>query len=262
MIKIKKFKKTAKNQFMIPFNEEINVKVNDALCMVEKGSLEKGSVIIEGLMTSYPDYHTVNFGMGIIHAFREQYDEAIWCFKKALDIFPFYTAAQFNLALAYQKKHDISNTIKAYKKVVEMGSGDEDYIVKQAQDFLSNIEETIRKAEGIGINAFLNSIDIFEKAYDFMEIGKWQKAIVYFKDCLNITKNHYQSYCNMGLCYAMLGKREQALSALDRAIEIKPDYELAIVNRKMIANLKEDERIQDGLIDFIDNSKDYAAKKK
>src|SRR4030043_29066 len=167
MKKIKKFKKTAKKQFIIAIDEEIDRKVNDALGMVEMGFIDKGAVIIEGLMTHYPDYQTVHFGMGVVHAFREQYDEAIRCFKKALDIFPYFIDAQFNLAVSYQK-----------------------------------------------------SMDIFEKACDYMEEAKWEKAIVCFKDCLNIVKNHYQSYGNMGLCYAKLGKREQAISALDRAIEI------------------------------------------
>src|SRR4030043_1294781 len=112
MKKIKKFKKTAKKQFIIAIDEEIDRKVNDALGMVEMGFIDKGAVIIEGLMTHYPDYQTVHFGMGVVHAFREQYDEATRCFKKALDIFPYFIDAQFNLAVSYQKKLDFGNTIE------------------------------------------------------------------------------------------------------------------------------------------------------
>jgi tetratricopeptide (TPR) repeat protein len=261
MKKIKNFKKTAKKQFIIAIDEEIDRKVNDALGMVEMGFIDKGAVIIEGLMTHYPDYQTVHFGMGVVHAFREQYDEAIRCFKKALDIFPYFIDAQFNLAVSYQKKLDVGNTIKAHQKVVEIGSADDD-LVRQARRFLSSMEENIRKEQGIGLEAYLKGMDIFEKACDYMEEAKWEKAIVCFKDCLNIVKNHYQSYGNMGLCYAKLGKREQAISALDRAIEINPGYEPALINREMIAGLKADERIPDGHIETIDYSKDYAAKKK
>lgn len=60
----------------------------------------------------------------------------------------------------------------------------------------------------------------------------------------------------------MLGQREEALSALDNAIEINPDYEPALVNRKMIAGLKEDESMSDVTIEVIDYSKDYTAKNK
>lgn len=122
MKKIRKFKKTAKKRFIIALDDEIDRKVNDALGMVEMGFIDKGADIIngfdklttKGLMTLYPDYQTVHFGMGVVHALREQYDEAIRCFKKALDIFPYFIDAQFNLALSYQKKLDLGNTIKAY----------------------------------------------------------------------------------------------------------------------------------------------------
>ena len=261
MKKIKKFKKTKKKRFIIALDEEIDGKVNDALGMVEKGFIDKGAVIIEGLMTRYPDYHTVHFGMGIMHAFRKQYDEAIKCFKRALDIFPYFLDAQFNLAVSYQKKLDLGNAIKAYQKVIEIGSGDDD-LVRHAKDFLAGTEENIRKEQGIGLKAFLRGMDIFEKACGYMEKEKWEKAITCFKDCLNIVENHYQSYGNMGICYAKLGQRAQAISALDRAIEINPGYEPAIVNRKMIAGLRADEKIPDGPVETIDYSKDYAAKKK
>jgi tetratricopeptide (TPR) repeat protein len=66
----------------------------------------------------------------------------------------------------------------------------------------------------------------------------------------------------MGLCYAKLGKKEQAIAALDRALEINPRYEPAIVNREMISGLKEGEEIPDGPIETLDYSKDYEAKKK
>jgi len=261
MKKIKKFKKTKKKRFIIALDEEIDGKVNDALGLIEMGFIDKGAVIIEGLITRYPNYHTVHFGMGIVHAFRKQYDGAIRCFKRALDIFPYFLDAQFNLAVSYQKKLDPGNAIKAYQKVVEIGSSDDD-IVRQAQDFLSGMEENIRKEQGVGLEAYLKCMDIFEKACDYMEEEKWEKAITCFKDCLNIVTNHYQSYGNMGLCYAKLGQRSQAISALDRAIEINPGYEPAIVNRKMIASLMADEKIPGGPVETIDYSKDYAAKKK
>jgi tetratricopeptide (TPR) repeat protein len=45
----------------------------------------------------------------------------------------------------------------------------------------------------------------------------------------------------MGLAYAMLGNRQKALDFLDKAVELDPEYELAIVNRLAIANMKEGE---------------------
>ncbi|NOZ68293.1 MAG: tetratricopeptide repeat protein [Deferribacteres bacterium] len=91
-------------------------------------------------------------------------------------------------------------------------------------------------------------VHAFRKQYD--------EAIKCFKECLNIVKKHYQSFGNMGLCYAKLGQRAQAIAALDRAIEINPAYEPAIVNRGIIAGLGVDEKLPDGPVEIIDYSKD------
>jgi len=261
MKKIKKFKKAAKKPFIIALNDEIDKKVNEALMMVERGFIDKGAYTIEELMVSHSDYHTVQFAMGVVLGFRKQYDEAIKCFKKAVDIFPYFLDAQFNLAVSYQKKLDVGNSIRAYQRVVDIGSP-EDALVRQSRDFLSGMDEQIRKEHGIGLDAYLKGMDIFGSALEYMESEKWEEAIACFKDCLKIVKRHYQSYGNMGLCYAKLGRKEQAIAALDRALEINPRYEPAIVNREMIFGLKAGEKIPDGPIETIDYSKDYEAKKK
>jgi tetratricopeptide (TPR) repeat protein len=260
MKKIKKFKRKDKRHFIAVFDEEIEMQLNDALGLIEAGDIDRAESIISKLMTQYPTYHTVQYGMGLIHAFKEQYDEAISCFQKALEIFPYFLEAQFNMAVAYQKKLDFTNAIKTYQKVVEMGGDNE--LVRPAQDFLSGAEKSVRGTHGIGLKEYLKGSDFFNEAFDYMQKEDWEKAIVCFKSCLNIIKNHYQSYGNMGLCYMKLGQGEKAISALDRAIEIKPDYELAIINRMLLVEHGYDERISDVQIETVNYTTDYEMKKK
>jgi lipoprotein NlpI len=79
-----------------------------------------------------------------------------------------------------------------------------------------------------------------------------------------INKRHPQSYGNLGLCYAQLGRKADALAALDKALEIDPKYELATVNRAVIESLHEGEKLQQkGFAPMsVDYYKDYSAKKK
>ncbi len=79
--------------------------MNDAFALLRAGDIHGAEAIINKLLAKYPNYHTVQHGMGLIHAFKERYDEAISYFKRALKIFPYYIEAQFNLAVAYQKKN-------------------------------------------------------------------------------------------------------------------------------------------------------------
>ncbi len=105
-------------------------------------------------------------------------------------------------------------------------------------------------------------MEVFERAIEAMNNNKWEQAIYLFQQCIRYFPRHFQSYGNMGICYGQLGQKGQAILALDKAIEIDPKYELAIVNRTFIESLKEGEKISQGKIEMIEYSKDYRRNKK
>ncbi len=261
MKKIKKNKKSARKHFIIEINEDIEREVDEALKYLERGDIDHCAIILQRLMAKHPAYHTVQYGVGLVYAFRGQYDDAIQHFKRALDIFPYFLEAQFNLAVSYKKKLDVGNAIKAFMKVVEIGAPGNEFVM-QARGFLSGMEESVRKSDGVGLDAYLRGMDKFEKAVADMEMAKWDAAIAGFKECLSIVKRHFQSYGNMGICYAQIGNRQQALAAFDKALEINPGYELAAVNRAVTLRMEEGERLSNGPVETVDYSKDYVAKKR
>jgi tetratricopeptide (TPR) repeat protein len=57
------------------------------------------------------------------------------------------------------------------------------------------------------------------------------------------SNNHVQSYGNLGLCYAFLGKKQEALAAFDKALTIDPKYEPAITNRALFMSQKDGEKM-------------------
>ena len=95
-----------------------------------------------------------------------------------------------------------------------------------------------------------------------MNHKQWEKAIVKFKECLALNKTHPQSYGNMGICYSKLGQKEKAIAALDKALEIDPTYELAMVNRAVIESLKDGEKMEGDSVESIEYVKEYPMKKK
>ncbi len=54
-----------------------------------------------------------------------------------------------------------------------------------------------------------------------------RKAIDWFDKVLNLTPDYHQAIYNRGLCYEKLGKRDSAIQAYRRALEIKKDYRAA-----------------------------------
>jgi lipoprotein NlpI len=92
-----------------------------------------------------------------------------------------------------------------------------------------------------------------------MEVGNWNEAITKFNDTIEINPNNPQSYGNLGICYASIGKIQLALESFDRSIELDPDYEPALLNRMIIESLGEGECLGKK-VKIIEYYKDYPFK--
>ena len=89
-----------------------------------------------------------------------------------------------------------------------------------------------------------------------MESGDRESAIAAFCHAVEAHPNHPQSYGNIGICYANMGRKLEALEAFDRALELDPKYEPALVNRKLAASLAEGQSLA-GDVKSIEYYKDY-----
>lgn len=247
--------------FIAEINEDVENDVDQALLLLDKGKINKAQDIINILKRDHPRNYYIFYGLGVTHIFKKQYVESIKCFEKSIDIFPYFVAAHFNKAVACQKILDITNTIKSFKDVVEIGDPT-DETVKEAQNILAMLEKSIYESEGINLDTLLKSKEKFDQGFLYIEEGKWEKAICEFETCLAINKNHVQSYGNMGICYAKLGQKAKALAAFDKAIELDPSYEPAIINRLEIVALKDGEKLDTCDHETINYYKDYPLKKK
>lgn len=224
--------------FIAEINPEVERTVNDALELVQKGQTNQARPILNGLLREHPLNHTVCYGMGTMHAIEGEHKEAIEWFDKAIAIFPYFTEAHFNRALAYQKQLDVANAIRAYRKVVEVGDPKE-LEVKRAQSFLDGMAKSIRDTDGVDLDTYLEAKTEFDRAFDLMQRGEWLRALEGFRATVAKNDRNAPSHGNMGLCYAKLGHKAKALVELDRAIALDPKYEPAIVNRVHIKQMEE-----------------------
>jgi len=124
------------------------------------------------------------------------------------------------------------------QKVIEIG--DDEELVRRARDSIRFLEKTVMETSRIALDEFLKAQALFDAAFSHMEKGRWEKAILGFRKCIEINLEHAQSYGNMGICHAQLGEKTNALAAFDKALEIDPEYEPAIANKMHV------EKMQDG----------------
>lgn len=228
--------------FIMVIDPEVNEKVDQALEMAERGRIRSGEKMLSQLLDEYPHIDMVQYGMGVICLMKDDYDRAIPYFDKAIKINPYFVEAWFNKGAAHQKRVDLGETIRAYQKVVELGDPSDDF-AGHAKDFIRGLEKDIREDKSLSLDDFLKAGDIFNEAFAAMERMEWKKALSGFKKVLAIDPRHTQSHGNLGICYAQLGQKQEALAALDEALALDPDYEPALINRKAIASLEDGERL-------------------
>ena len=237
-----KFRKSGGKSFVIALNEEIDTVVDEALALVERNQLKKAEKILTELLSQYPSYHMVQYGMGALCAFKGQLEEAISHFKKAVDKFPYFAEAYYNLGVAYKNKLDISNMVKCLDKVIRL-SDSNDIIYREAKSLLDDLENVVRKEHGTDMANYIKAQEQFQLGVDFMERREWEKAIHAFNASERIVNSTVQVYGNIGICHAQLGRKSEALAAFDKALELDPQYELAIVNKAMTETMAEGRKI-------------------
>jgi len=248
---IDKMKKSNFKEYTSLIDPELDKAVDNALRLAEKGNLPKGEALLTGLKEKCPNVYKVQYGMGTLHAMKGNYRESVFFLGKCLETFPYFIEAWFNKAVAHKNLGDLGNTIRSFRKVVEFGER-EDHLVIKARKFLADMETSISRNYGLSFDRYLESMDEFEKASAQMQNKEYEKAIVGFRNVLAVNKYHPQSYGNIGLCCSFLGKRDEALSAFNRALAIDPSYQPALTNRAILLNLPDGEKMSDDHIKNVD----------
>ncbi len=245
----------SKNAASLPDIEDM---VDYALELMDKGDLKGGEKILDTLQKKFKHHSHIYYGLGVLAAFDQNYDEAIQNFTAAVQILPDFVEAHYNLGVVYQKQLKIPEMITVFRRVVKIGEPGSE-VVHHAQDMLRKLEQQIQDSDGIRLDEYMKGFQFFEQGMEYMESGNWEAAIAGFSDTLRINPNHTQSYGNLGICYASIGKIQLALEAFDKALESDPNYEPAMVNRKIVQSFEEGECLGKEL-KTIEYYKDYPLK--
>lgn len=229
-------------RFVARIDPEVDAEVDQAMALAKGGELEAAEWIVSGLLARHPDLHMVQFGMGVVRGLQGRDGEALAHFDQAIAIFPYFVEAWFNKGAAHKKRLEVGPMIRAFQRAVELGDQEDDF-VREALDVIRGMDKQIRAEKGFSLDRYLELMDIFDEAFAAMEDRRWGRALAGFQKVVAADPESTQSYGNMGLCYAFLGRKPEALAALHRALEIDPDYELAKTNRINVLAMQEGDEL-------------------
>jgi tetratricopeptide (TPR) repeat protein len=224
--------------FIAEINPEVECAVNEATELAQRGKMGQAQAAMERLLSEHPANHSVYFGMGVLHVIQSNHRESIKWFDQATAIYPYFVEAHYNKCIACQKLLDVAGAIRASRRVVAVGDPKEPE-VKQAKAFLADMAATIRENDRVDLDTYLTTQDAFNSAFALMEQSAWEEALAGFRAAEALIDRNAPTHGNLGLCLAQLGRRAEALTELDRALEIDPRYEPARQNRRVVERMIE-----------------------
>jgi tetratricopeptide (TPR) repeat protein len=161
-------------------------------------------------------------------------------FEKAVKIFPLFAEAHFNLGMSARKTGDVPKAVKAYRAAIRCCQ--DDSIVKMAQEELQFLESILLKDSSFPtLDAYLANAQLFDQAFQCLVDRQFEQAVEKFQRVLAQNPAHVQSYGNMALAHAGLGRKSAAMACIDRALELDPHYGPALMNRRNVVRMREGE---------------------
>lgn len=237
-MKVRKKKKIP--HFTYEHSPEMDEKIDAMLAKLERKSLSANELLNElhEIAEDHPLYPTVFFAIGIAYVFKNEHEDSIYYFTKAIKLNPFFVEAMFNNAVSHLEIGDIAGHLTWLSEIVEIGDK-KDEIVIQAIARLDEMDDVIRESHGIDLHSYIKNAKRFKFAQEKMEVCQWDKAIDIFKSLLKKTPDIPSIWNNLAICYANQGEKGQALVYSKKALEIEEDYKPARMNLSLIEQMVE-----------------------
>ncbi|HUW76660.1 MAG TPA: tetratricopeptide repeat protein, partial [Gallionella sp.] len=137
-----------------------------------------------------------------------QFDEAVTCFRRALEIDPGLVEAQTNLDAVMQNIFNIGNVL--------MGKGKLDEAVANYHRVLEIKSDFAEAHTTLGVA--------------LMGLGQINEAIANYRRALQIKPDSAETHCNLGVALKELGELDSAVDSFSRALQLNPDFSEAHSN--------------------------------
>lgn len=221
-----------KNENLLPSQDEMS-EIKNLFNSNELNLLEKKT---KELIKKYPNVSIFYNILGFISQNKNNYDEAILNFNKAIDINPYFDQAHNNLGNVLYTKGKYEKAIESYKKTIEINP-------KYAEAY-SNLGNALAKSgkfeEAISNQKYALKLkpDIPE-FYDNLgssltELGKFEEAIVNHEKAIKLKPNFAEAYGNLANAQAGMEKYREAITNYQLSLKLNPKYKIAILNESFV----------------------------
>ena len=159
-------------------------------------------------------------------------DEAVACYRRALELKPDYAGAHYNLGVALNDQGKLDEAVARYRRALELRP---DYA--EAQNNLGNALKEQGKLDET-VACYRRALELkpdFAEAHNNLgnalkEQGKLDEAVFCYRRALELEPDYAEAQINLGNALKDQGKLDEAVACYRRALELKPDFAAAHYN--------------------------------
>lgn len=180
-----------------------------------------------------PNSHSVLYLQGYACMLEDKLEDAVFYFRKAIDIFPYFSAALCNLGVVYSQLNQINQSVYCLRKVFDIEEPESE-IYQSAQEYLKDFEAHFQRLFSLTVDEYLPVEWLYTRARECMKEEKYEDAVVFFQQVVAKAPRYIQAHNNMGASYTGLGEYPLALECCEKTLAIDPQNALALYNRQFI----------------------------
>ena len=201
--------------------------------LLERGDLPRARTALAQAVAAVPDDGEALSYLGVCLLQLGEPLEALVHLERACALDPEEALHHWNIAAAAKAADRMCRGYQALERYLGLPDGFAGHAARhrEARRFLASYEKLIQSMHpGVALADVLIGEEQFQRAFADLADQRFAEAVRGFRGVLALLPHHYPSWGNLGVAELALGNQDEATHCLQRALELKPDYEVARVN--------------------------------
>jgi tetratricopeptide (TPR) repeat protein len=212
---------------------QINQLLARAIQDFQSGKFDEAEYLLRQVLQAQSKNFDALHILGVVRGIKNQHQEALELFRKALRIDPSNSFLNFNIAKVFSEIGEDDKAIKYHLTAVKLNPTHPEGWLSYGKS-LSNL----RKYEE-SLDCYIKALDLrpdYAEAWTnrgcvLTNLRRYEEALASFDESLKINSQIAETWSNRGNALQELRRFEEALASYDQAIRIKLEYAEAWSNR-------------------------------
>jgi protein O-mannosyl-transferase len=208
-----------------------NVQINMAMLKIKTNDTAAAEIYFKNAIILGPALPDNHYFYAQYLCGRKRFDEAIPLLKKTLELSSGYVFARYVLLNVYADKYMWDELDKLSAESIALFPNDSEIL--KFTDVAKN-RKSVTQREEEKVQNIKTPQAYIDLSLAYFNEGKYEECVKACFEVLKLDSTNADAYNNISCCYNQMGMWDESVEYADKAIKYRPNFEVAIRNRKNI----------------------------